>query len=35
MSQWKKREFKLLRRDGFSNDLWLWLVQAPGMGSKS
>ncbi len=35
MSQWKKREFKLLRRDGFSNDLLLWLVQAPGMGSKS
>lgn len=35
MSQWKKREFKLLRREGFRNDLWLWLVQAPGMGSKS
>ena len=35
MSQWRKREFKLLRRDGFSNDLWFWLVQALGMGSKS
>lgn len=35
MSQWRKREFKLLRREGFSNGLWLWFVQAPGMGSKS
>ena len=35
MSQWKKREFKLLRREGFSGELLFWLVQAPGMGSKS
>ena len=34
MSQWKKREFKLLRREGVSGEL-LWLLQAPGMGSKS
>ena len=35
MNQWKKREFKPLRREGFSGELRLWLVQAPGMGSKS
>ena len=35
MNQWKKREFKPLRREGFSRELLFWLVQAPGMGSKS
>ncbi len=35
MNQRKKRESKLLRREGFSGELWFWLVQAPGMGSKS
>ena len=35
MSHWQERDFKPLRREGFSNDLWFWLVQAPGMGSKS
>ena len=35
MNQWKKREFKPLRREGFSGEVLFWLVQAPGMGSKS
>ena len=35
MSQWRKREFKPLRREGFSGELLFWLVLAPAMGSKS
>ncbi len=34
MSQWRLG-FKQLRREGFSGELWFWLVLAPAMGSKS
>ena len=34
MSQWRLG-FKLLRREGFSGELWCWLVLAPVVGSKS